>query len=390
MLLLLLAACGPKIAPMYAAEKALALADPPPLTERWRPDLQIAIGEAPLERAALAAIDAGLESLDLVLQATVLGGEVSIRPSARVKSVDLRVLPDCEGCLSARAELTGQLKWALGPLNGTLPFAAGLGGQPRIQLARHDAGWSVSMRLQSLDRVSVQVASLRELDVGPLLQGWVKRGLEKAPPIALGDIGAEGLPLRAMRLGGGPGALQLEALTDVPSPGALPVSHGAPEGEADWEVRVAEQTVLSMARREAFKAGPQQLGLAVDPRALRFSGGDFDLDLRLWHLSGLGWWRDYTIHGELVMRGEDLVLRGTGADEGEHSPGAALANPLVALADGLLLDTVTKQLEQTLPTSQKADAGGFVLDAAATRAWGEAGALHLGGRFDLLRSDKRR
>jgi hypothetical protein len=90
------------------------------------------------------------------------------------------------------------------------------------------------------------------------------------------------------------------------------------------------------------------------------------------------------------MRGEDLVLRGTGADEGEHSPGAALANPLVALADGLLLDTVTKQLEQALPTSQKADAGGFVLDAAATRAWGEAGALHLGGRFDLLRSDKRR
>lgn len=31
-----------------------------------------------------------------------------------------------------------------------------------------------------------------------------------------------------------------------------------------------------------------------------------------------------------------------------------------------------------------------MLDAAATRAWGEAGALHLGGRFDLSRAPKPR
>jgi hypothetical protein len=147
-----------------------------------------------------------------------------------------------------------------------------------------------------------------------------------------------------MRIDGRPGILELQALTDVPQPGAVGPGDGPPNG-ADWSVRIAQQTVLSLARREAFKAGPQALDLAVDPRDLRIKGGDFELDMRLWSLGGFGWWRDYTVKGEILMRGEDMVLRGTDAAEGEHSPGAGLANPLVALADG---DNTYHQFSLTL------------------------------------------
>jgi len=384
-LLLLMTGCGPKIGLQYAQAKAEALASPPPVAADWRPDLRLQITEPPIERAVHAALDVGLSELDGKLQTEAMGGALKLQPSARVKAIDLRVEADCGGCMSARADLSGTLGWSLGPLKGELPFSAGLGGKPKFSLDQKPDGWGITMKLAAIDRVAVQVGSLRELDVGPLLSGWISKAINKAPPVHLGDVGAELLPLRAMRIDGRPGILELQALTDVPQPGAVGPGDGPPNG-ADWSVRIAQQTVLSLARREAFKAGPQALDLAVDPRDLRIKGGDFELDMRLWSLGGFGWWRDYTVKGEILMRGEDMVLRGTDAAEGEHSPGAGLANPLVALADGPLLKLLTRAIDETLPTANRTEAAGFVLDAGATSAWGEDKALLVNGRFDMSRA----
>jgi hypothetical protein len=380
------AGCGPKIGMEYERERALALALPPPVEAQWRPDLRILVSEPPIERAIHRALDAGLEGLDKKLQADALGGRVSLRPKARVDAVTVKIPKDCAGCVAVTAELKGELGWSLGPLSGQLPFRAGLGGRPRFALDQVPTGWQVALQLTGIDRVAVQIAALQELDLGPLLQGWVSQGVAAAPPVALGEIGAEGLPLRAMRLGQAEGALVLEALSDVPSPGQVGGDGARLSPGADWSVRVAQDTLLSMARREAFKAGPQQLDLALDPRGLRVDGGAWALDLRLWRLGGLGWWREYTVNGEIAVQDGQITLTGTGADEGAASPGAGLANPLLALTDGLLLEILARAISETLPAATRAQAGGFVLDAAATTARGQAGDLVIDGRFALERA----
>jgi hypothetical protein len=390
MLLLLVLACAGNIAEMYEAEKATALAPPSAPGEAWTPELRLRLSEASLARAAEEVVAAGALSVDKAYGVdNPLGIPLKARPSAKVTRLDVTVGQDCRGCLVLDGTLEGKVRWAAGPAKGTVPFTARLSGDMRFSTEAQGDGWRVTGRVVELGRVKVQAGKVKAIDLTPIVRGWIDDALDEAPPLQLGRLGGEALPLRALRVREADGALEIQALGDVS--GGKPIPAAADALGADWDLRMHPDTALALMRRTAFEAGPGEMDVAIDPRALSVSGDTFTLGLRLWRLKGAGWWRDYTVDGTLTAKNGKLKLRGEEATEGEKSRGAGLADPLALLAEGRILDAVGRGVTQSLPARRELAVKGVSLSAVADQARGEDGALLVSGTLDVGKAatDKR-
>ena len=82
--------------------------------------------------------------------------------------------------------------------------------------------------------------------------------------------------------------------------------------------------------------------------------------LRLWKVEGRGlWWRDYTATGTLTQKKHKLSLSGESVIEGEKSPRAGLVDPLALIAESFILDGISEQLSQSLPTHKSTQMDGL-------------------------------
>jgi hypothetical protein len=378
MLLLLVLACAGNISEMYEAEKAAALAPPSTPGKSWTPELRLRLSDAALARAAEEVVAAGVLSVDKAYGVdNPLGIPLKARPSATVTRLDVSVGEDCGGCLMLDGTLEGKARWAAGPAKGSVPFTARLGGRMRFSTEAQGDGWRVTGRVVELGRVKVQAGKVKAIDLTPIVRGWIDEALDQAPPLEFGRIGGEALPLRALRVREADGALEIQALGDVS--GGKPVPAAAGPLGADWDLRMHPDTALALMRRTAFEAGPGELDVAIDPRALSVDGDTFKLGLRLWRLKGAGWWRDYTVDGTLGAKNGKLKLRGRDATEGEKSRGAGLADPLALLAEGRILDAVGSGVNQSLPAKRELAMKGVSLSAVADQARGDDGVLLVSG-----------
>ena len=136
-----------------------------------------------------------------------------------------------------------------------------------------------------------------------------------------------------------------------------------------------------MMRRIAFEEGLLEHEIGIDPRSFSANGADFTLGLRIWRLSGAGWWRDYTVKGQMGLQGQELVLTGKDAIEGEKSRGAGLADPLALLFESVILKEVSKGVNQALPAQMATRVEGLVLAVKTTTVQGRGDALVLGGNL---------
>lgn len=378
MLLLLVLACAGNIGEMYEAEKAAALAAPPTPGERWSPELRLRIAEDALGRAAREVVAAGALRVERAYGVdNPLNIPLKARPSARVTRLDVSMGEDCSGCLLLDARLEGKTRWTAGPAEGAVPFRIRLAGQMRFSTQAQGQGWQVTGRIVEVGRIKVQAGSVRAIDLAPVVRGWATEALEKAPPIQLGHLGGGAMPLRAIRIGESEGALEIQALGDTA--GGRPVSAASAPPSTDWDLRMHPDTALALIRRMAFEAGPQELDVAIDPRALAVDGDRFTLALRLWRLKGAGWWRDYTVDGRLGVQRGSLRMTGKDAQEGEKSRGAGLADPIALLAEGRILDAVGDGVDQSLPATQTLDLKGVRLAARVDTARGDGSALAVAG-----------
>lgn len=378
MLLLLVLACAGNIPEMYEAEKAAALASPRAPGKVWQPELRLRLSDEALGRAAREVVAAGVLQVDRAYSVdNPLGIPVKARPSAQVSRLDLSLGADCGGCLVLDAQLDGSARWTAGPAQGEVPFSARIGGQMRFATEDEGDGWRVTGRIVQVGRVTVKAGPSKAVDLTPIVRGWLTDALADAPPLQLGRIGGAALPLRALRIRETDGALEIQALGDVS--GARPVDAATQPLTTDWDLRLHPDTALALMRRKAFQAGPGELDVAIDPRALSVEGGRFTLGLRLWRLQGAGWWRDYTVEGTLGARAGTLRLKGEQATEGERSRGAGLADPLALLAEGRILEAVGSGVNQSIPAQRELAVKGVGISAKAERARGEAGALVVSG-----------
>ena len=382
MLLLLVLACAGNIGEMYEAEKAAALAAPPAPGGRWNPELRLRISEETLGRAAREMVAAGALQIDKTYGVdNPLNIPLKARPSARVTRLDVSMGEDCGGCLLLDARLEGRTRWTAGPAEGAVPFDIRVAGQMRFSTQAQGQGWQLTGRIVEIGRVKVRAGSARAVDLAPVVRRWATEALKEAPPLQLGHLGGAAMPLRAIRIGETAGALEIEALGDVA--GGRPVPPASAPPSSDWDLRIHPDTALALMRRMAFEAGPQELDVAIDPRALAVDGDRFTLALRLWRLKGAGWWRDYTVEGRMGVQRGALRMVGRDAREGEKSRGAGLADPVALLAEGRILDAVGDGVDQSLPAAQTIDVKGVRLAARLDTAQGDASALAVAGTLQI-------
>ena len=387
LLALALAGCASHVPELYQAERDAVLAPLPAPPADWPAEVAVRVSSRAVGGIARAAVEAGLEQLDERIAVDApLGVTAWIRPTVAVDALEVRPTGACDGCLRFDADLAGKVKWAVGGLDGRLPFTARLAGTVRFEVEEKGDRYRVRGRLVDVGKARVSAGAVRELDVAGLLGDHIDEALARVKPFTLAAFGSEGLPVRALRLDSTNRALVVEALTAAR--GAVPVAapHAAPG--TDWDLRVADDTVLALARRLAFQAGTiTDYTIALDPRSLAVREHGFDLGLRLWRLAGRGWWRDYLVHGEVTVGRRQVRFRSTGAEEGDKSPGAGLADPLALLAEGRILEAVADGIREAVPASKGAVIGSRQLRARIADVRGLDGVVTVTGSFTLGGAD---
>lgn len=381
-LLVLLGGCGSSIQPLYDAARDAALVDPGPPPASWTPDAVVQLS-GPVVEDVLQAATRGRGPLSTTLAL----GPAQVVPEVRLKS--LRVVPSrpCEGgCVGLDAVFDGSIAWTAGPLKGTTPFSAHGALDAVFALTEDGDAFVVTAVPRKLRDLEIEIADLDATIKG--LKRSIRtlietEALSRVPPQTLIRFPRSDLPIRAGRIASEGTGARLELLTDVPVPGTATAGAAPTEG---FVLSLAEGTLLGLARAEAFRHGPVAYGVVPEPTALRFTDDGFTLGLRLWRLEGVGWWRDYTITGTAEIRGGRLRLAPTDVVEGEKSKGATLADPLAALAEGLILKAIEDAVNTSLPLAGEPSIGKQAaavtlerLEPAAGTVRG-TGAVRLGGR----------
>lgn len=373
MLILLLAACAPGVIEQYARvrEDALSIATGRPAD--WSADAEIHISGDALNRAVGAAVKAAVGGDMAPVKIDLpLGQSAALTPRLVVDRVSVGPTDVCSPCLDFSGSLLGKAAWDVQFLQGSFPFEVAAAGTLAIEV---NNGREITARLKSLRSIRVRVLEIGRFQVNPssTLEQWLgERLLRGLPPVQLTTLDTASLPFRDLRMSTATDGLSIELLTNVPESSALPPM-SAPT--ADIEIAVSEKAIVGLARRAAFNAGPQDHEIVADPRELMVNGDQFTLLLRLWRLSGKGWWRDYTVTGRLEVANGQLELKPEKVTEAGKSPGAGLIDPLAALFEGMILRTVRDAMMQSLPAHTSQSVGEVELGATVTGVEGRDGAL---------------
>jgi hypothetical protein len=365
----LLAACTPDIVALYAQERATALAIAESAPQAWHADLSASIAASTFQDVVGATVAAALQAPAApIRQELALGVAAELRPHLKLRKLAIGPSTACQGCLAFDADVGGKASSRVGPIEKDWPVDLGIAGVIAVEVK---GGRKVEGRLFRVDKVELRMRELGGLSTRPNegLGAWIQDALrDRMPVVPVADLGDKALPTRGLRVRTPPGAVVVEALTDVP--GARPAAPVALP-ESGVRLLLSETALGGLARRAAFEKGPVAMDVAIDPRALDVEGDRFTLQLRLWRLAGRGWWRDYRVDGAIRVDDGKIRLKPSSVVETAQSPGAGLADPLALLFEGKILDAVADGIAQSVPGQKGADVGGARVRADITRVVGQ-------------------
>lgn len=381
--LLSLLACAPDVIALYSLERESALTFVTDRPSDWQPDAKLRISKPALSTAIGAGLRAAVSGeLPTVQVELPLGQSAKMRPHLVVDQASVVPSDSCSPCLDFDGNLLGKVEWSIASLNGSFPFELAASGVLAVEIRD---GAKVMARLQTVRKVQVQVLRLGGFAVNPssTLEKFAKSLLlDRLEPILLTELDISTLPFRDLRLSTSADGLTVDMLSNVPTGRPLPPLGAA---TADVELALSESTLLALARRAAFTQGELAMDVVADPRILMVNEDSFTMGLRLWRLVGRGWWRDYTVLGKIVIEKGNIKFKPEKVTEGAKSPGAGLVDPLAALFEGTILNTVEKGLRQSMPASRTQDLGGGVrLSSEVSGVRGQNGAVLVQGTIAVL------
>jgi hypothetical protein len=339
--------CPSSVLAEYQASKAEVLGAPAELGTNWKPEVRVRLSPDLAEAVVQSVLEEGLSTKKALTVSGPLGVSAHVEPSVDVKELRLGAAKSCERCVNARASLDGEVGYDVAGFRGSVPLHGQLAADVALSLARTGDEWSATATIEDVQSLEIDVPHAGKVALAGELEQWARRGLHEAPAIPVGSFGGGGLPIRAARVAWNGDAVELEGATDVVGATPVPAGGAVPAG---WAVSLDAQTLLALARRAAFEQGALSHDVAVDPRALEIGdGGAFTLDLRLWRLTGAGWWRDYTVRGTLAIDGGKLVVRSDDVTERGKSRGAGFADPLALLVEGRILQSIADAFDRAIP-----------------------------------------
>lgn len=365
-MLVLLAITGcASVLPEFEAAKSRALAEPGPTPSQWQPDAVLHMSGHAVNAIVRDAIqDYGTFSARIDLAALALVPNLDLTEMSVSASEG-----DCDDCLGVAIKLDGTLglETPIGKTSTTLAATGSMDVRFPIDEAE-DGTWTVNVqptRFRFLD-VTVGPLTAGVGGLGETVQGWIDRNLiASVPPQPMMALAPEALAVKALRIVPDQGSVQFHLLTRATDRGA--VAMDGPVPEVGWRMDLSQRSLVALARTEAFKADPMTRGIVAVPNLFSMDSDSFVLGLRLWRTEGRGWWRDYEVQGTVRVEEAEIRLKATEVDQVAKSPGAATADPLVALARGLILKFIEDAFETTLPAVQGQDDMVAVIDSIEAR-----------------------
>ena len=376
----LLLSCAIGIRGAYETERASVLRTPPPLAEEWTPDIRVRMTTATMSRVARSAVAQDMLQWkeELRLQ-TPLGPMIEVVPKVRVQSLQMRTSASCKACLVLHAQIEGGAQVNAGFLSTEIPFQADVSATTQLKVIEKDGQWRVVAKVKKIRKLKVTAMGGLGGSASEPLEKWLTRAFKARGPIPLTTVGGEALPVRGLTVHTAPGVLEVGIRTDVADTVDVGPASSPPE---QWDIRMHPDTLVALLRVRSFTEGPGKFDIVDDPRALRMDGETFELDLRLWRLAGLGWWRDYTVTGEVKVKGKRLILTPTDAVPGEKSPGAGVADPIFLLAERKTLKGVTEGIRMAMPARKKTKVGKLQIKPSITAVSGTDEAIQISGAMD--------
>ncbi len=298
--------CGNGISSEFDTRRTSVLTDPGPAPAGWAPDGVLHMSPALVDDM----IKAGLEHYgDLSGSSQVrgpLGVNGTITHDMSVRRVDLAGTSRCERCIEVGARIAGDVDYRFGPLRGSTPVVAVVSLDVRVDaIADRDAGWTVSLAPQTVNDVSIEVRGLAAGVRGAVedeLTTWAREVLlARTEPIVIGTFGGEDFPIRALTVDAtATGGVSMQFLTRSSS--YAPLGDSEMKIRDGWQLDISQASLVGIAAKASLDAGELSHGVYAEPTALSVGNGDFELGLRLWRPSRTGWWRDYSITGDILIQ----------------------------------------------------------------------------------------
>ncbi|MBX2797161.1 MAG: hypothetical protein KTR31_05820 [Myxococcales bacterium] len=347
--LLLIGGCA-SVIPQYEAAMERALADPGPTPTEWVPDAVLHLSSATVNDVVQSSIE-DYGTFSSTFDFTV----AQLSPDMTLTKMEISAGNRCDDCLGIAIELAGDLKFS-SPVIGTGSTELGATGSL-------DARFDIEQNAEGDFTVTVQPHRFRFLDVslgsvsagvaglGETIQDWIDRNLvAQVPPQEIMVIAQEDLPLADVKIVPDGDTIQFHMLTMASERGRVDTQ--GPKPETGWRMDISTDSLIALARAEAFQAEKMARGIVAEPTLLSMDGETFQMGLRLWRTEGRGWWRDYLVNGAIAVEQDEIRLTATDVEQTGRSPGAAAADPLSALARGLILRYIEKAFETSMPAAQ--------------------------------------
>lgn len=361
----------------YRRARHIALEEAPAAPSNWKADAQLTLSAGTVQRSIEVALEEQGDfatELDLSLW--------SIKPRFTVSEVKVasRRAPKCDGCIALTGALDGEADLSGLGVKQHYVASATVELDARVVASRDGDLWTVSLRPESIQKLTLDLPgvlpAVRDI-AGETVSQWLQAELTKGvKPFVIGEFGGEALPLRALKVARADEGIRIAMLTTARGDHRLS-AHGG--GASDWGLRIAQGSLVALARKEAFLAGPVSHDVVAVPTSLSVTDGRFDLGLRLWKTTGAGWWRDYQVTGSLAFEGKRLELGAGEAVQRASSPGAAVADPLAYLGEGLILSGIEDAVSTTLPVVERSRIGSRRAVVAVTSAVSEGSDLLIAG-----------
>ncbi|MBN2800241.1 MAG: hypothetical protein JXX28_13965 [Deltaproteobacteria bacterium] len=377
--LLLLAACFGSVMPLYESSRDDALADPGPAPAAWQPDAMLHLSSGLIRTLVDATLS---EGSPLSGTPIALGRMGTVTPDLQLNHLQVQSTDRCEDCLGVKARLGGRLGWEVLGQQGGMPAAGTVDMDFSVRAVQDRGQWTVAIAPKEVREVQINLNGTAIARAEGQLEGWLKtRLMEGVPPYELGPFGDESLPLRGLRLTPAPSGVRIAMLTTAPD--AAPLRVSALKGSEGFRFDVSQSALLALARKAAFLGEPLSHGVIAEPTSLLFMPNRFQLGLRLWRPQGKGWWRDYQVSGEMAVSDGRLKLRPKSVDEGDKSQGAAVIDPLAALGEGIILQTIEEALATSFPVHKATTVSSFQAKVAVRTVVGIDQAVQVSGDVTL-------
>lgn len=365
-LLIVALGCPEPVRGDYEAAKVEALKRAGPAPQDWAPDAVLHLSHDMLG-TLLTEVLAHYGTLEDDISA----GVATLHPSLDVKKVTLGE-GTCENCLGVTANLEGTLGID-SVVDTTAPLVVDATFDAQVTVERTGPRWVLLLEPRELRDLDVTLSGVGLGYAKQPVRQWIDRNfLADVPPQEITTLGGEELPLRAVNVVPRPNAVQIHLLTAVLGSEPVPIVSATPKG---WRLDVSPETLTGLAASEAYAAGPLQHDIVPVPNSLALDGDHFRLGIRLWRLSGRGWWRDYEVTGRVKVEQAKFTFHPEEAKKIKSSKGAAFADPIAALGQGVILKAIEQALETTLPATHREDADGLRTRVTAKSLTGSPGLL---------------